>query len=212
MGCEGLTLPAMRLFARSKWLPEGQFLDPIPAIHGWFQRIDGLVNPDHPENPEKRNSAFRKYFVALMLLVFLMQLLFFILLPQSGDDLSGMPYRSEASFLGIPLYAQGRAPLAWIAVGGAPTGFISVGGLAVGVFAVGGLSIGLVSLGGLAAGLFALGGTALGVAAAFGGAAGGYYAFGGLAVGGIAYAGGGVARGYYVASGGQSEKLIGGKQ
>ena len=101
-------------------------------------------------------------------------------------------YRSEASFLGLPLVhvhfgprARGqrrRVAKGWIAIGDLALGLVAFGNLALGVFALGGMSLGLFCFGGVAAGGIALGGVALGFAAV-GGLSAGLYSFGGLAWG-----------------------------
>ncbi len=186
--------------------------DPIPPLHRLFRKTDRLVDPMSPENRGTKRKGFRKYFLVLISVIITAQVLFVLVLPRGNREGVTPAYRSEETFLGIPLYAQGRIPVAWVAVGGLPIGFVAVGGVSIGVFSLGGLSLGVFSLGGLALALFAIGGGAIGLLGAMGGAAAGYYAFGGLAVGGIAYAGNGVARGYYLASGRQSERLMGGEE
>jgi len=101
-------------------------------------------------------------------------------------------FRSEQSFLGLPLVHINLGPpvrsgarsvaKGWLAIGDVALGFVAIGGMAAGGFAFGGVTLGLVAFGGLAAGVLALGGVTLGFAA-IGGLALGYYAFGGLALG-----------------------------
>ncbi len=123
-------------------------------------------------------------------------------------DVNAPAYESPQRIGGLPLFASGLAPVGIIAVGARPRGIVALGGIATGVVAVGGIALGGIAFGGVSLGLLALAGLAVGWWAIGGGALG-YHAFGGLAVGGHAYAGGGVALGYYEASGGQKEKLFG---
>lgn len=114
----------------------------------------------------------------------------------------GYEYKSEATFMGIPLvhvnysggrrHGRGRMRVAKgiIAIGDVSIGVLSLGGFALGGICLGGISLGLLSLGGLAFGLFL----------ALGGVAAGYLAFGGVALG--IYALGGVAIAQCVATGG----------
>ncbi len=117
-------------------------------------------------------------------------------------------FRSEATFLGLPLVALALGPdpaqNEWrghargvIAIGDIATGIVAIGGVARGVIAVGGLAIGGVTFGGGSLGVLAVGGLALG-GCAIGGLAIGYIAAGGLALG--YYALGGAAFGKFVVS------------
>jgi RNA polymerase sigma factor (sigma-70 family) len=99
-------------------------------------------------------------------------------------------YRTQASFLGLPLIhccsgpaPNGRRRIAkgWIACGEVAFGAIAFGGVAVGLFSMGGAAIGLIALGGAAVGGLAFGGFGLGYYALGGGAVG-YLAFGGAAM------------------------------
>jgi len=108
-------------------------------------------------------------------------------------------YVSETRFLGLPLVCCGDIAIGWFAFGGMAVGFVAFGGVSVGAISLGGGALGVISLGGLA----------IGLVAALGGGSIGYYAFGGGSVGAFAYAGCGVAKGYYVAEGGQRERLWG---
>jgi zinc protease len=118
----------------------------------------------------------------------------------------GRVFRSELSFLGLPLLdvnvsdpelagrpTQRRAARGWIAVGddaygvlcalgGRAYGLIACGGRAVGLIAVGGTALGGFALGGSAAGIIAIGGASLGWQASGGGAAAWNLACGGGAV------------------------------
>ena len=179
-------------------LKKDRLIDPFPLIHKLFQNTAYLVDPNNRENQETPKKGYLKFLIGTISLVSLLMILSWVL----GYSFSDSPittYQSDLQFLGIPIYAKGENPVAWIAVGSIPVGFISIGDISIGVF----------SFGGIALGLFSLGGVALSLIAAFGGGAIGYYAFGGLAIGGIAYAGNGVAKGFYLASGRQSETLIG---
>ncbi len=187
-----------------------KIVDPLPTVHRFFQKVSEAIGPKGSGRSERAAPGVRKYWIGLIVFCVVMQVTVLVILPKANIDPAKASFRSETTFLGLPLYAQGKNPVAWVAVGGVPVGVIAIGGVSIGLFSLGGLSIGLFSLGGLAFGLIAIGGGALGLLIAIGGGAIGFYAFGGVAVGGIAYAGGGVARGYYVASGGQSEKLWGG--
>jgi hypothetical protein len=92
-------------------------------------------------------------------------------------------YRSEATFMGLPIVhiAQGFNPETGMK--SVARGIIAIGDIAIGVFSMGGLSIGIFSLGGISLGLIAtLGGVAIG-GAALGGVAIGYFAIGGVAIG-----------------------------
>ncbi len=90
-------------------------------------------------------------------------------------------YRSERTFLGLPLVAvrAGRAEgewpvpaIGWIAIGDtAIGGLFACGGAALAPISIAGLALGGVTLGGAAAGLVALGGQATGAWAAIGGLA-----------------------------------------
>ena len=101
-------------------------------------------------------------------------------------------YRSEQSFLGMPLVhvclgprrpgAKRRVAKGWFAAGDVAIGLFAFGNLAFGGFSFGGVACGLFAFGGVAAGGLAIGGLAAGFAA-IGGAALGYYAFGGLGLG-----------------------------
>lgn len=117
-----------------------------------------------------------------------------------------MDYRSDASFLGLPLVhvatgsvADGRyrrgVAIAWFAVGDIAIGvFVACGGVALGGISLGGAAVGLLPIGGFALGLLAVGGLALGVTAVGGAAFAWYAAIGGLAlahdyaIGGVAAA------------------------
>jgi serine/threonine protein kinase len=117
-------------------------------------------------------------------------------------------YRSEASFLGLPLVhvhfsrrlvgQSRRVARGWIAAGDVAVGGLACGGVAVGGLSFGGVGLGLLTWAGIAAGLFPMGGLSVG-AYATGGVATGYAAFGGFAAG--RYAMGGKAYGTYVLSG-----------
>ena len=103
-----------------------------------------------------------------------------------------MEYRSNATFLGLPLLhvAIGRGDASGHYRRGVATGWIAIGDIAVGVvLACGGMSLGGISLGGVAAGLLPIGGLALGLAAV-GGLAIGITAIGGAAIGWRAAVGG----------------------
>lgn len=125
-----------------------------------------------------------------------------------GGRYRGVRKRSEAEFLGLPLWEIATGPdpeknetrghaKAIIAIGDLATGFLAIGGCARGVIALGGLAVGVIALGGGAIGaLLAAGGGAIGTVAVGGGAAGlvaagggavGYYAFGGDAYGEFVY-------------------------
>ncbi len=143
---------------------------------------------------------------------------------QVGDRI----YRSEATFLGIPLIdvnlsapmppgapkpsnrsdgdfdsdsdSGRRVARGWIAIGDDARGILlAVGGTARGFLAIGGKAVGVFSLGGVSLGLVACGGLALGVLG-IGGLGAGAYAFGGGAVGWRSA--GGLAAGWDVACGG----------
>lgn len=88
-------------------------------------------------------------------------------------------YRSEATFLGLPLIdvAWGMDENKRLAVA---KGIIAVGNAAVGVIAFGNFTLGLVSVGSVAVGGVAIGGAALGACALAG------LAIGGIAIGGLA--------------------------
>ena len=100
-------------------------------------------------------------------------------------------YRSQASFLGLPLVhiriggpSAGKDAVvkAWFAVGSfARGGLFAFGGFAVAPISIGGCAIGLVSWGGTGVGLLAMGGLAMG-AWSWGGMALGWEADGGCAV------------------------------
>ena len=119
-------------------------------------------------------------------------------------------YRSQASFLGLPLvhirigdrFALLKAPVkAWIAVGErAIGGLFAFGAIAVAPLSVGGITIGLLPFGGLALGVVALGGFAVGIYS-YGGLVLGWLAMGGCAIGWLA-ADGGIALARDFASGG----------
>jgi len=106
----------------------------------------------------------------------------------------GYEYRSERTFLGVPLVhivaghgldpATGKIRIA--------KGIIAAGPIAIGGLAFGGVSFGLLSFGGMAVGLIALGGAAIGVLLALGGLAVGLVAIGGGAIGYYALGGGAV--------------------
>jgi zinc protease len=130
-------------------------------------------------------------------------------------------YRSEASFLGLPLIdvnlsaprppaggkpgddnsdAGRRVARGWIAIGDEAQGvLLAIGSTARGMVALGGRALGVVSLGGIALGIIALGGLALGVLG-IGGLGAGAYALGGGAVGWRSA--GGLAIGWDIACGG----------
>jgi zinc protease len=137
---------------------------------------------------------------------------------QVGDRI----YRSEASFLGLPLLdinlsapmpPGSRKPVdspefdtgrrvarGWIAIGDDARGILlAIGSTARGLVALGGRAIGVVSFGGLASGLVAFGGLAVGVVG-IGGLGAGVYALGGGAIGWRAA--GGLAVGWDIACGG----------
>jgi serine/threonine protein kinase len=117
-------------------------------------------------------------------------------------------YRSERTFLGLPLVhiiggrrAPGRrmrVAKGWIAGGEIAWGAIAVGTQAYGVVALGAVSVGVLCVGALSLGMLAFGGLALGTYTC-GGVAAGYFAFGGLAFGYGAL--GGYARGHYAMGG-----------
>ena len=122
-----------------------------------------------------------------------------------------MEYRSNLSFLGLPLlhvafgssvdgvYRRGVAT-AWVAVGDIAIGVIvSCGGVALGGICLGGASFGLISFGGLAFAVIAVGGLSVGLFAVGGAAFGWFAAMGGLAVA-HDYAVGGAAFGQHVLS------------
>jgi len=180
--------------------------DPLPSIHRFIRRWhDAMTNTD----ARRQARRLRLWLIPLMVLFLAIQGLTIFLVQRQGTSPEVGDYVSDWTLLGYPVYAQGDRPVAWIAVGGMPRGLVAVGGLSIGVVAIGGLAVGVVSLGGLALGVLALGGGALGLVAGIGGLALGYYSFGGLSIGGVAYAGQGVARGRYLAAGGQSERLLG---
>jgi zinc protease len=131
-------------------------------------------------------------------------------------------YRSEATFLGLPLIDVNlsapmppgetkppgssaledgrRVARGWIAIGDDARGILlAIGSTARGLVAVGGRAFGVVSFGGLAMGLIAFGGLGLG-ALGIGGLGAGVYAFGGGAVGWRSV--GGLALGWDMACGG----------
>jgi RNA polymerase sigma factor (sigma-70 family) len=131
-------------------------------------------------------------------------------------------YRSEATFLGLPLIdinwsapmplgagkhsgsaALGTRPRiarGWIAIGVDARGILlAIGSTARGLVALGGRAFGVVSIGGVALGVVAIGGLGLGVLG-IGGLGAGMYAFGGGAVGWRAA--GGLAVGWDLACGG----------
>ncbi len=105
----------------------------------------------------------------------------------------GYEYRSEATFLGLPLVhiAQGidpqtgrmRVARGIIAVGNVAIGVLAIGGFALGGIALGGFALGVVALAGIAVGFASFGGMALGLWLALGGmAVSAQYAVGGLAL------------------------------
>ncbi len=57
-------------------LKKEKIIDPIPSVHRFFQKVDGLVDPDGPENQGKKKKGFVKYFIALMVVIVAMQLIF----------------------------------------------------------------------------------------------------------------------------------------
>lgn len=130
-------------------------------------------------------------------------------MPQVSEK-SRAVYRSDASFLGIPLVhvnfvgARGRAGVAfgWIAIGGiALSPFLAIGGIAVGSLSLGGLGVGLLCWAGTGLGLFSFSGISVG-----------WIAVGGLAIGYIAY--GGLAWAWHLAAGGSAiarEFALGGR-
>lgn len=115
-------------------------------------------------------------------------------------------YESEATLLGLPLFAGGESPKGVIAIGGNATGVVAIGGSAQGIVAIGGGAIGVLAIGGVAVGLFSFGGLSIGLICAIGGAAFGFYSLGGGAFGGHAF--GGLAVGYFEANGDQKEILL----
>ena len=131
-------------------------------------------------------------------------------------------YRSEATFLGLPLVdinlgaptppEGGKLPgsstpdggrrvaRGWIAIGDDARGILlAIGSTARGLVALGGRAFGAVSFGGMALGLVAFGGIGMGVLG-IGGLGAGVYAFGGGAVGWRSA--GGLAIGWDIACGG----------
>lgn len=107
-------------------------------------------------------------------------------------------WRSEASFLGLPLLhvrfnpnLKDKTPAkGWIAVGTRAYGLLfASGGLAIAPISFGSLAIGLIGLGGFGIGVLAFGGFSLGFAATGGGAIG-YVAYGGCSLAWLAAAGG----------------------
>jgi hypothetical protein len=101
-----------------------------------------------------------------------------------------MPYRSRASFLGLPLIDIGLAGRRGTPRPIVARGWVAVGDIAIGVlFAAGGVAIGGISIGGLGIGVLVVAGVALGFAPV-GGLAAGLYAFGGAAFGWFAAVGG----------------------
>ncbi len=131
-------------------------------------------------------------------------------------------YRSEATFLGLPLIDinlsapmppgvdahAGASPLdvgrrvarGWVAIGDDARGILlAIGSSARGLVALGGRAFGVVSFGGMALGLVAFGGLGLGVVGV-GGLGAGVYAIGGGAVG--SRTAGGLAVGWDMACGG----------
>lgn len=131
-------------------------------------------------------------------LFFLSAIVVFIILVLSLLQLSMDGYESSLKLFGLPIISIGDNAYGLIAIGGFAKGFVAFGGVAVGFVAFGGVSIGILSFGGLGFGLVT----------ALGGASFGFYSFGGFSVGAFSYAGGGVAKGYYKASGQQSESLF----
>jgi serine/threonine protein kinase len=108
-------------------------------------------------------------------------------------------YRSERSFLGLPLvhiyfgnrYAgqSRRVAKGWLAVGDVAVGGVACGGVAFGVVSFGGIALGLLTCwAGIALGYYPMGGLSVG-AVPVGGVAAGYGSFGGLAAGRYAFGG-----------------------
>ena len=119
----------------------------------------------------------------------------------------GVRKRSEAEFLGLPLWeiATGPDPEKG-EIRGHAKAIIAIGDIATGFLAIGGYARGGIALGGLAIGAIALGGAAVGALLAVGGAAVGGIALGGAAAGGIAMGGG--AAGYYAFGGGAYGEFV----
>ncbi len=119
----------------------------------------------------------------------------------------GYEYRSERTFLGLPLVhinMRQRRPgqlvrraKGWFAVGDVAVGFVACGSCAIGVFGFGALAIGGLCWAGIGVGIAPFAGLSLGVLAT-GGLAAGYAAIGGLAYG--YYAHGGAAYGVHASA------------
>ncbi len=131
---------------------------------------------------------------------------------------SGHPfeYRSQRTFLGLPLVhvitgrrwpgQKARAAKGWIAMGDIAYGGLVMGGLGIGAIAFGGIALGLFTWGGISlALLLGCGGIATGLLS-FGGLSGGYLAFGGIALG--YYAIGGFVRGVYAMGGNADGRYV----
>ncbi len=119
---------------------------------------------------------------------------------------AGYEYRSEATWMGLPLVhiAFGFGP------DGRPLvarGVVASGGVAIGVLALGGVALGGVTLGGVSLGLLALGGLALGYGAAGGMAIALWLAIGGLAIS-AQYAIGGLALAPHALGGNAQDPLL----
>jgi hypothetical protein len=193
----------------------GPFRDPLPAVRASLEKLAlAAVSGGSTALRPSRRALVASLLVAGFTVVTVVTLLL-LLTPGAFPG----EYASARTALGLPLLAWGVEPRGWVAIGalpvgvvalgGQPTGVLAFGGIPLGVVSFGGVAVGLLALGGVPFGLIAIGGLAFGLVATVGGAAIGYYSLGGLSVGAFAYAGGGVARGYYVAQGGQSERLWG---
>jgi hypothetical protein len=174
---------------------------------GWMQRWDESIPAPGPVDPVKQ-QRYRRFMIGF----WIVWAAFMVMGHGLTHGISTFgplpPYESSTHIAGLPLFAYGQHARGIVAVGGFSVGLIAVGGVAIGGIAFGGVAIGGIALSGVSLGILAIAGLAAGWWAVGGGAFG-YYAFGGLAFGGHAYAGGGVAYGYYTASGRQKEKLLG---
>ena len=117
-------------------------------------------------------------------------------------------YRSETTFLGLPLVhvvtgrrlpgSPRRVAKGWLAVGDTAIGALAFGEIAIGGLACGGIALGVLGWGGIAVGLGVFGGIGVGVVS-FAGLSLGRLAIGGIAAGYAAI--GGIAFGHYAAGG-----------
>jgi hypothetical protein len=99
-------------FGGAEMVRKSKIVDPIPSIHRVLQKIDALFYPDRTGN-QKKNKKAATIFITVVVSIAIAIQLFIVLLSQSKTASSAnIPYESKASFMGVPLYAQGKTPIA----------------------------------------------------------------------------------------------------